>query len=71
MLHVEDNLNENGLPHVCIVLFRCLWVPGGGLEPFRQILPSGNLLPLKRNERQATTGATARTQSFINSTKMV
>ena len=26
-----------GLPHVYIALFRCLWVPGGGLEPFRRV----------------------------------
>ena len=31
-----------------------MWVPGGGLEPFRRVLLSGGLLPLKRNERRAT-----------------
>ena len=38
MLPVENNFNKNGLPHVYIALFRCLWVPGGGLEPFRRVL---------------------------------
>ena len=33
--------NKIGLPHVYIALFRCLWVPGGGLEPFRRVLRSG------------------------------
>ena len=41
MLPVENNFNKNGLPHVYIALFRCLWVPGGCLEPFRQVLRSG------------------------------
>ena len=41
MLPVENNFNKNGLPHVYIALFRCLWVPGGGLEPFRRVLRSG------------------------------
>ena len=40
MLPVENNFNKNGLPHVYIALFRCLWVPGGGLEPFRRVLRS-------------------------------
>ena len=35
MLPEENNFNKNGLPHVYIASFRCLWVPGGGLEPFR------------------------------------
>ena len=46
MLPVENNFNKNGLPHVYIALFRCLWVPGGGLEPFRRVLRSGGWLPL-------------------------
>ena len=41
MLRVEDNLDKNCLPHVCTALFWCLWVPGGGLEPFWRISPSG------------------------------
>ena len=41
MLPVENNFNKIGLPHVYIALFRCLWVPGGGLEPFRRVLRSG------------------------------
>ena len=49
MLPVENNFNKNGLPHVYITLFRCLWVPGGGLEPFRRALRSGGWLPLKKN----------------------
>ena len=44
MLPVENNFNKNGLPHVYIASFRCLWVPGGGLEPFRQVLRSGGWL---------------------------
>ena len=40
MLPVENNFNKIGLPHVYIALFRCLWVPGGGLEPFRRVLRS-------------------------------
>ena len=37
--------NKSGLPYVCIVLFWCLCVPKGGLEPFRWVLLSGGLLP--------------------------
>ena len=36
--------NKIGLPHVYIALFRCLWVPGGGLEPFRRVLRSDSWL---------------------------
>lgn len=50
--HVEYNLNKGGLPYVCIALFRCLCVPGDGLEPFRQVLLSNGLLPLKRKGKQ-------------------
>ena len=49
MLPVENNFNKIGLPHVYIALFRCPWVPGGGLEPFRRVLRSGGWLPLKKN----------------------
>ena len=43
MVRVENNLNKNGLPHVCTALF---WVFGGGLETFKRILCSGgNSLP--------------------------
>ena len=35
-----NNFNKVGLPHVYIALFRCLWVPGGGLEPFMRVLRS-------------------------------
>ena len=48
MLPVENNFNKIGLPHVYIALFRCLWVPGGGLEPFRRVLRSDGWLPLKQ-----------------------
>ena len=41
MLPVENNFNKIGLPHVYIALFRCLWVPGGGLEPLRRVLRFG------------------------------
>ena len=44
---MENNFNKNGLPHVYIALFRCLWVPGGGLEPFRRVLRSDGWLPPK------------------------
>ena len=50
MLRVENKLNERSLRYVCIALFWCLWVFGGGLEPFKRILFSGGLLPLKRND---------------------
>ena len=50
MLPVENNFNKIGLPHVYIALFRCLWVPGGGLEPFRRVLRSDGWLPLKKGE---------------------
>ena len=40
MLPVENNFSKIGLPHVYIALFRCSWVPGGGLEPFRRVLHS-------------------------------
>ena len=33
ILRLENNLNKSGLPYVCIALFWCLSVPGGGLEP--------------------------------------
>ena len=36
--------NKIGLPYVYIALFRCLWVPGGGLEPFRRVLRSDGWL---------------------------
>ena len=49
-----NNFNKIGLPHVYIALFRCLWVPGGGLEPFMRVLRSDGWLPLKKNTRQAT-----------------
>ena len=44
MLPVENNFNKIGLPHVYIELFRCPWVPGGGLEPFRRVLRCGGWL---------------------------
>ena len=47
MLPVENNFNKYGLPHVYITLFRCRWVPAGGLDPFRR--RSSGLLPLKKN----------------------
>ena len=52
MLPVENNFNKIGLPHVYIALFRCLWVPGGGLEPFRRVLRSDGWLPLPRQHLQ-------------------
>ena len=54
MLPVENNFNKIDLPHVYIALFRCPWVPGGGLEPFRRVLRSGGWLPLKKNTRLVT-----------------
>ena len=54
MLPVENNFNKIGLPHVYIASFRCPWVSGGGLEPFRGVLHSGGWLPLKKNTRLAT-----------------
>ena len=59
MLPVENNFNKIGLPHVYIALFRCLWVPGGGLDPFRRILRSDGWLPLKKN-----TSLVLRTEKF-------
>ena len=60
---------------IYIALFRCLWVPGGGLEPFRPVLRSDGWLPLKKNTRHTEgrrpTGPTIRTRSSINSTKTV
>ena len=44
MLPVENNFNKIGLAHDYIALFRCLWVPGGGLEPFRRVLRSDGWL---------------------------
>ena len=44
MLPVENNFNKNGLPHLYIALFRCIWVSGGGLEPFRRVLRSGEAI---------------------------
>ena len=67
----ENNLNKSRLPYACIALFWCHCVPGGSLEPFRRVILSGGLLPQKRKERLATSGPTARTQSSVNSTKMV
>ena len=50
MLPVENRFNKIGLPHVYITLFRCLRVPGGGLEPFMRVLRSDGWLPLKKGE---------------------
>ena len=49
VLRVENNLNKNGLTHVCIALFWCLYVPGGGLERFSEffIYHGGSKPPLK------------------------
>ena len=41
----KKKLNTSGLPSVCLLLFGCLYVPGGGLEPFRRVLHSDGLLP--------------------------
>ena len=53
MLRVENNLNK--MAYLMFAL-RCFDVSGflHGLEPFRRVLLSGGLLPLKRNERRAT-----------------
>ena len=56
MLSVENNFNKNGLPHVYIALFRCLWVPGGGLEPFRGVFLDGES---RRRESKGTYYPTA------------
>ena len=47
---MENNFNKIGLPHVYIALFRCLWVPGGGLESFKRVLRSEGWLPLNKGE---------------------
>ena len=52
MLPVENNFNKIGLPHVYIALFRCPWIPGGGLEPFSRVLRAGGWLPLKETKKQ-------------------
>ena len=48
-----NNFNKIGLPYVYIALFRCLWVPGGGLEQFRRVLRSDGWgsQPSKRKTR--------------------
>ena len=38
------HFNKIGLPHVYVALFRCLWVPGGGLGLFRRVLRSDGWL---------------------------
>ena len=55
MLRVDNNLNKSGLPYVCIALFGCLCVRGGGSETFSRVLLSGGLLPGKRNEMRGPT----------------
>ena len=46
-----NNFSKIGLPHVYIALFRCLWVRGGGLEPFRRVLRSDGSQPSERKTR--------------------